>query len=238
MDADPKGTTVELAATSEQAGVSKQENEDRPSRFAGAAANGAAWGVAFLILRIFAVSGYDWNTAFLVSTTLGLNDGFALVFGSLIAEYTLTAILLVGVLPLLLAGYLWGPREHRSAVLLLSALGVVILVALTSSFSIWWLPTGSVAVFGVIALIHCLPPQRPLRHALTAAMAKVGWVAGVGVLLLAALGQTPWVPHEVIETSDGTVSGYVLSVDSGFLNVLTDDREFTILISGNVLSRE
>lgn len=232
MDADPNGTVVEGRGTQEQ------DRDQLSSRFAGAAAHGATWGVAFLTLRIFAVSGYDWQTAFLVSTTLGLNDGFALVFGSLIAEHTLTAALLIGVLPLLFAGYLWGPREHRTVVLLLSALGVVILVALTASFTIWWLPAGSAAVFAVIALIHCLPPGRPLRHALTAAMARVGWVAGIGVLFLAALGQTPWVPLEVIETTDGTISGYVLSVDSGFLNVLTDEREFTIVISANVLSRE
>lgn len=232
MDADPNGTVVKGR------GTQAQDRDQLSTRFAGAAAHGATWGVAFLTLRIFAVSGYDWQTAFLVSTTLGLNDGFALIFGSLIAEHTLTAALLIGVLPLLFAGYLWGPREHRTVVLLLSALGVVILVALTASFTIWWLPAGSVAVFGVIALIHCLPPGRPLRHVLAAAMARVGWVAGIGVLFLAALGQTPWVPLEVIETTDGTISGYVLSVDSGFLNVLTDEREFSIVISGNVLSRE
>lgn len=231
MDADPHETG------DERRGASVQDRVPHSSRFAGAAAHGATWGVAFLTLRIFAVSGYDWDTAFLVSTTLGLNDGLALVFGSLIAEHVLTATLLIGVLPLLFAGYLWGPREQRAVVLLLSALGFVVLVALTSSFSIWWLPVGAAAVFGMIALIHNLPSRRPLRHALTTAMARVGSVAAVGVLLLAALGQTPWVPHEVIETTDGTVSGYVLSVDSGFLNVLTDERKFTILISGNVLSR-
>lgn len=212
MDADPNGTAAERRETPEQ------DRGDRPTRFAGAAAHGATWGVAFLTLRIFAVSEYDWPTAFLVSTTLGLDDGFALIFGSLIAEHTLTAVLLIGVLPLLIAGYLWGPREHRTVVLVLSALGVVVSVALTSSFGSWWLPAGAAAVFAVIAVIRRLPPQRPLRHALAVAMARVGWVAGVGVLILAALGQTPWVPHEVIETTGGTISGYVLSTEPGFLN--------------------
>lgn len=232
MDADLNETAVD------ERGASVQGRVQLPTRFAGAAAHGATWGVAFLTLRLFAVSGYDWHTAFLVSTTLGLNDGFALIFGSLIAEHTLTAVLLMGVLPLLCAGYLWGPREHRTVVLVLSALGLVILVALTSSFSTWWLPVGAAMVFGVIALIRFLPSGRPLKHALAVAMARVGWVAGIGVLILAALGQTPWVPREVIETTDGTISGYVLSVDPGFLNVLTDERRFTIVISGNVLSRE
>ncbi len=68
-------------------------------------------------------------------------------------------------------------------------------------------------------------------------MAGVGWAVGIAVLLLAALVHTPWVPEEYIETVDGTVTGYVLSVDSGYLNVLTAQREFVILISGDVLSR-
>lgn len=47
----------------------------------------ATWGFAFLLLRVFAVSGYDGDTAFSVSTTLGLGDGLALVFGSHMADY-------------------------------------------------------------------------------------------------------------------------------------------------------
>lgn len=172
MGADPTGPATERTE------VSVPEPAQRSNRVAGTAANGAVWGSAFLILRIFAVSGYDWDTAFLVSTTRGLNDGLALVLGSLIAEYTLTAVLLIGVLPLLFAALIWGPREHRTVVLLLSALGLVILAALTSSFSLWWLPTGAATVFGVIVLIRRLPPQRLLRHALAAAMAGVGWLAG------------------------------------------------------------
>ncbi len=68
----------------------------------------AAWAFAFLILRIFAVSGYHWDTAFAVSTTLGLDDGLSLVFGSLMAGHLLVAVPLIFVLPLLLAAYLWG----------------------------------------------------------------------------------------------------------------------------------
>lgn len=41
----------------------------------GSAAPLAAWAFAFLVLRIFAVSGYDWDTAFAVSVTIGLDDG-------------------------------------------------------------------------------------------------------------------------------------------------------------------
>ncbi len=59
------------------------------------------WGFGFLVLRIFAVSGYNWDTAFAVSTTLNLNDGVSLLFGSLMAGKLFTAGLLVVTLPLL-----------------------------------------------------------------------------------------------------------------------------------------
>ena len=69
-------------------------------------------------------------------------------------------------------------------------------------------------------------------------MAGVGGVTAVAVLIVAAFIQTPWVPHEAIMTTHGPVSGYVLSVDSGYLNVLTDEHEFVILNSSDVISRK
>ncbi len=207
------------------------------SLYAGAAAGAAAWAFAFLILRIFAVSDYHWDTAFAVSTTLGLDDGLGLVFGTLMSGHILAALLLILVLPLLAAAYLWGPKGHRPVVVLASTLGLVTLVALTVTYRSWWLPVATAALLGFFALVHRMPPGRPLRRASMAAMGRVGSVAGVGVLLVAAFTPTPWVPHEQIETTDGTIGGYVLSVDSGYLNILTDDHKFMILISGDVISR-
>ena len=225
------------AADAETTTDDGSEHAGETSRYTTGAAHAAAWGVAFLILRLFAVSDYNWDTAFSVSTTLGFDDGLALLFGSLMAGHLLTEILLMCVLPLLFSAYLWGPRSHRPVVMLLATLGSVTLIALTASFQTWWLPVATLAVFGALALVRALPLQERLRRASSSLMARVGWVAGVAVLLIAALVQTPWVPHEQIETTDGTVNGYVLSVDSGYLNVLTDDHKFVILISGDVLSR-
>lgn len=214
-------------------GASSSGAEQRPP-FISTAAYAAALGFAFLVLRIFAVAGYDWDTAFAVSTTLGLDDGLAIVFGSLMAGHLLTSILLICVLPLLLASFLWGPRQHRPVVILLAALGLVVLVALTVSFRSWWLPPVAAGIFGALALIRRFPG---LRRASAAVFAHSGRVAGVALLLLAAVVFTPWVPEEHIRTADGTVTGYVLSVDSGYLNVLTADREFLVLISSDVRSR-
>lgn len=60
----------------------------------------------------------------------------------------------------------------------------------------------------------------------------------IAIVLVAAVVQTPWVPQEQIETTDGTITAYVLSVDSGYLNILTEDHKFEILISSDVISRK
>lgn len=203
----------------------------------GIAAPLALWAFAFLFLRLFAVSGYDWDTAFLVSTTLRVSDGLSLLFGSFMAGRLIGAPLLVFLLPLLIAAYLWSPRGRRATVLVVAALASVTVVSLTISFNSWWLPVAASAVFGVLMLVRRLPSEGFLPRALTALIGRIGWVVGVATLVVALLTQTPWVPRERIETTDGTVTGYVLSVDSGYLNVLTEDHEFVILISGDVLSR-
>ncbi|MDN5756760.1 MAG: hypothetical protein L0H32_13525 [Micrococcaceae bacterium] len=217
-------------------------DESRPAeiahRYAGSVAPAAAGGFVFLILRIFAVSGYDWNTAFAVSTTLGLSDGLALLFGSLMAGHLLVTYLMIVILPLLLATYVWSPLGRRPVVLLATTLALVTLAALTVSFKIWWLPVAVAAVFGLFALIRILSPQNPVRRAFAKAMASVGWVSGISLLLVAAFVQTPWVPQEHIETTDGPLTAYVLSVDSGYLNLLTHDHEFVIINSGDVISRK
>ncbi len=210
---------------------------ESPRRLADGAAQVGAWGLVFVMLRVFAVSGFQWDTAFLVSTTLSVTDGLALLLGSLLAEYQLTAALLVGVMPLLAAEYLWGRRGRRTAVLLVFVLALATLIALTLSFRMWWLPLATVAALAVIALTRRLPPRSAARRVLVATVARVPAVAGTAVLLIAAFVQTLWVPLERIETTDGVVTGYVLSVDSGFLNVLTTDHDFVILLSGDVLSR-
>lgn len=231
--------TVDKASTAEKKPTTEAATSGESRRFSsGDLAPAAAVAFVFLILRIFAVSGYDWNTAFAVSTTLSLSDGLALVFGSLMAGHVLVQILLVGVLPLLLATYRWSSGGHRASLLLATTLAAVTMLALTVSFRIWWLPLATAAVFTAFVLIRKLSVKHFLRRIFTLAMASVGWVAGAAILLVAAFVQTPWVPHEQIKTTNGAVSGYVLSVDSGYLNVLTDDHEFVILNTSDVLSRK
>ncbi len=207
-------------------------------RSAGTAVPVAGWTFAFLVLRLFAVSGYDWETSFAASTTLSVNDGLALAFGSLLAGGLVVSGFLVCVLPLLIATYAWSANGRRATVALPTTLGLVMVIALTISFNRWWLPLAIAAILGLLVIVRRSPPEGRWRRASEALTARVGWIAAVAALLIAALVQTPWVPREHIETTDGTINGYVLSVDPGFLNVLTEDHEFVIILSGDVLSRE
>ena len=85
--------------------------------------------------------------------------------------------------------------------------------------------------------VRTLPEAHWLRRVAFAVLARGVGVAAWAALLIAAFVQTPWVPRETIETTDGTVTGYVLSVDSGFLNVLTDEHTVIILNTSDVRAR-
>lgn len=222
----------------DSATANAEKGESLPHRRGVSGGQVAAWAFAFLLLRIFAVAGYDWDTAFLVSTTIGLDDGLALMFGSLMANYLLTAVLLICLLPLLMTASLWGAKENRLVVTLLAVLGVVVLITLTRSHHVWWLPLATAAVLVTLVLIRRLPSTNPLHRSAVTALTKVGRTTAVAALIVAGFAQTPWVPQEVIQTADASITGYVLSVDSGYLNVLTEDHEFVIVPSSEVESRE
>lgn len=224
---------------STEADVAQPEVSDEASaHWSGAAFGAAVWAFVFLMLRIFAVSEYSWPTAFLVSTTVSLGDGLVILVGTLMATPVLTGAMMIGLVPLLVAAWLWGPRHRRLSTGLFVLLALVLTVALTLSFASWWLPAGAAVGLLLIVLLRRLPAKNGLSRVLTAVLARIAPIAAVALLLLAALVPTPWVPHERIGTVDGTVTGYVLSVDSGYLNVLTDDHEFVIILTSDVRTRE
>src|SRR5699024_9813751 len=133
--------------------------------------------LAFVLLRIFAVSGYDWDTAFAVSTTLSLSDALTLLVGSLMIGPVLTESLLVCLLPLLLASLLWAQDGRRMVVVIPAVVSAVLLVALTASYGSWWLPVAAGAVLAVFAVCHRPPRRVPVpaevTRLLAAALARV-----------------------------------------------------------------
>lgn len=105
--------------------------------------------------------------------------------------------------------------------------------ALASSFRSWWLPSVTAAGLTVIALVSRVPP--PPAAAGRGGPGRVGRRRGGAPDR--GTGTDALGSREVIETTHGTVAGYVLSVDSGYLNVLTDDHEFVVVLTTDVRAR-
>ena len=176
----------------QEANDSRVVERTRPVELPGGAAPLAAWLFVFLVVRLFAISGYNWDTAFLVSTTLGLDDGLRILFGSFMTGRLVVAPLLVVMLPLLVAAFLWSPSGRRPTVVLLAGLAISALLSLTMSFRAWWLLPITAAVFGALVLVRQLRLDSFPRRALTAAIddARRADKAG-GLLLLVGVVNIP-----------------------------------------------
>ncbi|MEU1429638.1 hypothetical protein ABZ412_21420 [Nocardia sp. NPDC005746] len=212
---------------------------------------GAAWStglsltgaaVLFVVLRLFAVSDYDWVRAASVADTIGLDDAPRMVLATLMADPRVTAVVLAVLVPVSLV-HQWrlGMPSFQNAGNLAMLIVVVLFGAvLLITIRLWWMLI-IVGVVGVLVIAlqttaHRDPEGR--RFAL-GVMHRSGAVAILAMLAAAAIVRVPWAPLERIETRDGTVIGYVLANPPGFLKVLTDeDREIMIIGIDHVRSRE
>ncbi|MGW7417049.1 hypothetical protein [Streptomyces sp. NPDC054863] len=222
----------------------------------------------FLLLRLFAVSGYQWHTAFAVLHTIDLDDSIGIILGTVMADPVVAAVLLAVLLPAFLfrvvGGFLLALRVRRGgterlpqdarapggpdvAGLVLLAIVVAGVTAYVMSFRAWWLPLVSLFVMAVMFGIGALARR---HHGQVGAASRwagrhvVGLVVGVamlGLLVSAAVVRTPWMPLERVEVSGQAqpLVGYVLEAEPGFLKFMTDEgRDFLILNEGEVKSRE
>lgn len=224
---------------SENQGAGQPEEHGTVTLTAGLSAGAAA---LFLLLRLLAVSRWDWDTAFGVVDVVGFGDAVGIVFGTLFAEPDYTGILLVWLLPATALGVFWPVRRRRrwmtSDVLLLAAF-VACAASLTLTYRQWWLPAGTVAVAAVLCAARLLGGHGRVRRALVLALRGVRVVTVLSALVLAAFVTVPWTPIEHIRTDHGELDGYVLKVESGYLRVLTEpDRQLETIPQNAVRSRE
>lgn len=210
----------------------------------GAGVSAAAAGL-FLLLRILAVSDWDWHTAAAVSKNVQLSDAVSIVLGTLFAEPLLTGIMVTFLLPMGLIRLFWpsdSKEFSRLEFALFAAVMITIAAALIHSAKEWWLPL-SIAGIAIPAFVIRMVRRRQESHhehleMLPRLLQSLGTVAIAVVLVLAATVTTPWVPRELITTKQGPVVGYVMRTDSGYLKVLTaHGHEMKIIISSNVISR-
>lgn len=203
-----------------------------------ASAGGAA---LFLLLRVLAVSDWNWHTAFAVAHTVNFDDAIGIVLGTLMANEVLAGVLLIWLLPLSLIHVAWPlDNDGRSAgSTLLAATMVAASIALVSTAHSWWVFVGAAVVAVLFVVARRFLHHGRVHDIMQFALTRVGPTALLGALVLAAIVRIPWVPLERIETDDATLTGYVMASDPGFLKVLTEDeRELLIIVEGAVSSRE
>lgn len=197
----------------------------------------------FLLLRMFAISEWNWHTALDVLGAMDFGNVVPIALGTIVAQPVVTATVVVILLPVAVVELFWPSEANSRSVLWLSALIAALLVVFIASaktFGDWWLVPVMVALVAVIVAMRLLWRRGTGRQRMLRALRSIGLVAAAAFLLMAAVVPTPWVPRELITTrAHGVIDGYVLSVEPGFLQVLTaSDREVVTLTTSDVVQRE
>ncbi|MEU6153737.1 hypothetical protein ABZ816_27425 [Actinosynnema sp. NPDC047251] len=188
----------------------------------------------FVLLRLLAVSGYDWHTTFALLHTLDLEDAPGLFLGTFMADRRISTVLLILTVPL--AAFYAAATRSRTAPLVVTVL-IAFLVAHVLTYHQWWVPALAVVLALAVAVVAARRrndepgPAKFVLH-------RIGWIVGGMALIVAAVVSTPWVPREHIETTSGPIEAYVVETSPGFLKVLVaDNQEFRILRDDEVRSR-
>lgn len=196
--------------------------------------------VLFLLLRLLAVSDWNWDTAAEVLETINLDDSISILFGTLFAVPVVAGILTAVLLPLAAVDVirLWAESKWSLGKIVFVAVLAVAAGALTRTFGYWWLPLAILAVCIVIGLDEILRRRGRSRDFVLVAVRRVGTASVIAFLILAAIVRTPWTPEERIVAKSGDLTGYVLDTESGYLKVLeSGDRKIRIVLTSNVVSR-
>lgn len=203
---------------------------------------GTTAGVAtlFLMLRLFAVAEWDWETAAGIAETIDFSDALPIVLGTLFAEPVLTGVLLAVLVPFSLVNLAWPPTPDRRWRISHLLFPLSVLVAATTWFITfpdpWFLAT-AVVTAAVLVTLRLVWRHGAGHRVVLQFFHRIGTVTVGAILVLAVAVQTPWMSHERISTVDGPVTGYVLEVESGFVKILTDDREVVIFTTDEVTAR-
>ncbi|MFT3714947.1 MAG: hypothetical protein QM774_03095 [Gordonia sp. (in: high G+C Gram-positive bacteria)] len=202
----------------------------------------AAVVVLFLVLRLLAVSHWHWNTVAAVADTFDFSDSFAIAFGTIAGQPWVTGVFVAILLPLALIRLLWPLPEHKGQITVSNVLAVVALAvvafAMTYTYRNPWTLVGAAAFGLVLVLIRVFVHAGVLRRFAVGAITQIALIAGIGILVLAAVDDHPWMSEErIATTTHGTIDGWVLDEAPGFVHVLTADRDVLILPTGDITDR-
>lgn len=194
-----------------------------------------------LVLRLFAVSGWDWRVAASLVDSFSFDDALSVFMGTLFERPHITGFIVLIALPVAIARDYWLARTHsftsranNGAV----ALGLIAtLYVLVRTFHVWWTLWATIALT-ILLIGASLIWQKGVAHTLLSRAGRHTGAIVIAVLVyLSVTVDTPWITKEKIETEVSTYYGYVLESDPGFLKVLTDDREVLILPDPDVVAR-
>lgn len=203
---------------------------------------GTTAGIAtlFLLLRLLAVSEWDWNTAGAIADSLDFGDALPIAFGTLFARPELTGFLVALLLPFALLRALWPLGGHGTPTLsgILAAIALItVAVVWVRTFDSWWVVIGAVVLGGVLLTARLIWRRGTGRRLVVATMRSAGVVAVVGLLGLAVVIDTPWMSKERLDAGNGPIEGWVFEVQPGFVKLLTEEREVLVLFTGDIEER-
>ncbi len=244
---DPS-TEVESADEAHESQTRKATKTDHPVERAEKEAKKDGLGITagflavFLFIHVLAVSGWKWETAADIADSFDFDDSISIIFGTIFELPIATGFITAIILPIVVFRIYWTRKDARTGALIkdLFIAGGILSTqyVLIHSFDMWW-PT----VLGLVLLVLLLILSRIWVRGKGAKFISnlgrhVGTLLLLSLVILGLVVDTPWMPRERLETSDGVMTGHVLEVTPGFVKLLTDDREVVILISGDVKSRE
>lgn len=221
-----------------------KQGDSTESHGVGGPAYTVSWSAAaVLLLRLMAVSHWNWHTAFDVADVVDFSDAISIVYGTLFAEPTYTSILVMLLLPLVVLRIVWPvsnphPLLSASASVMLLVAVLTCTIALVVTYDQWWLLVGSFAIAAMLVAGRIIWRRGGAHAIVMRILRSTAATAGVGGLLLAAAVTEPWTPREHIETDSQVVDGYTLKVEPGYLKVLTTkDRQVKIISNDEVKFR-
>lgn len=187
---------------------------------------------AVIALRLSAITAFDPTTTFAILRELGIAN---VLLGTLLTlEGNLLLILMAALL-------VWGvrTRRHRAAIV---AAGLTVGVV-----AAWVAPAAFVVGYSAFPIAECVRQQRATRQPrrshqrnkmLERAIGLMGISCAASAVVLTLILNGPWLPLEVVITSDGTPRvGYVLNGESGRVVLLTRTSR-TVVYIDDVSSRE
>lgn len=196
--------------------------------------------VMLLLLRLLAVSDWNWQTAGKIADSFDFSAAIPVLLGTLLGAPALTGIFLALLFPLVAMHYFWpmgATRSHGHGGLVAAvALGAAI-VAWTVTFRSGWVVAGTAMATAALTGARLLWRKGAAHRVVRWLLRSAGLIALGGSLVIAAVVDAPWMSRETIVLHDRTLSGYVLDVQPGFVKVLTEDRRVEVYRTDEIVSR-